>query len=320
MVDLFHAVFDHDGMSQWQYHHFHNKAIPAAASARYLTTHKSRNDPAHTMAQNLYRITNQGVAGGSGMVANEDIPKGKLILEDEALLVVDTGVSSAAWNNNNNNRVTAFFDAERAGRSNQIQSTLSRRLWRSKRDRFRALHDGAPNLPANNVLERNVGIVQTNCWDFQHPSINNNTWLVVGSHVSRLNHSCVPNARLSDICTQPADNLGRMRLIATTAIAADEEITVDYTQDGVWLHPRTARRQVLQQNWHFNCTCDACHAQAYRFVDATFAFAALLKNEIYADLPQPLQLHMLAKRIHAAETFVSILDFWGYGDKRLSTA
>mmetsp|Transcript_76413 Transcript_76413/g.151177 ORF Transcript_76413/g.151177 Transcript_76413/m.151177 type:complete len:471 (+) Transcript_76413:83-1495(+) len=72
---------------------------------------------------------------------------------------------------------------------------------------------------------------------------------VVFSNLSMINHSCFPN------CIVDGDE-GTLR--ATQDIAAGEELTVSYLNDGQLLWPRERRRNELQQRWDFICHCRRC--------------------------------------------------------------
>ncbi|KAF1847233.1 SET domain-containing protein [Cucurbitaria berberidis CBS 394.84] len=264
------------------------------------------------MAQPTYRIVNIGVIGGFGMVANDDIPSGALILQENPLLVVDTQILNRNWNGG-----ATFFNDERDSRTQRVRSAL-RSQPRNHRHAFRDLANGI-TPPGTNQTIRDVNIVETNAWNFENPTVNNNTWLAVGNDFSRVNHSCMPNARITDVCTV-APNLGQMRLLATRDIDADAEILVEYAQDGVWLQPRNVRRAILQQHWHFHCLCNACHSNYSTFFDAKWEYANVLRAEIYFQLPAPQQTFIVSHRIEAAEQYIDILKKGGFGDRRLVQA
>ncbi|KAJ4362561.1 hypothetical protein N0V83_010655 [Neocucurbitaria cava] len=262
------------------------------------------------------RITPANVLGGFGMVATQNIPKGTLILEDNPLLVVDTHILSDNWNGG-----TAFFNNERASITNRIRYALGSTDWRNKRPRFRLLDDGSPRLVVPNppnLRVRDVNIVDTNAWGFRNPGVNENTWLVVLGDLSRVNHSCVPNAFTTEVCTNNGQ-VGRMKLIATKDIEIGEEIVVEYTKEDSWLQPCNARRRTLQRGWGFQCHCNACEDSG--FTNCEWRLARMLKAEIDL-LPRPTaaESFLLAKRIYAANKYVGILEFWGFGDRRLSEA
>jgi hypothetical protein len=75
----------------------------------------------------------------------------------------------------------------------------------------------------------------------------------------------------------------------------------------------------LLAHWRFTCDCDACHNTSWAFADHFWAFAGRLSTEIYFQHPVN-HLYVVERRIHAAEMYISILDFYGFGDGRLSQA
>ncbi|KAK4975419.1 hypothetical protein LTR42_004629 [Elasticomyces elasticus] len=67
--------------------------------------------------------------------------------------------------------------------------------------------------------------------------------------VSRINHSCLPNA-------QHAYNpkIGRMQVHVLRPVASGDEITLSYTTGG----PSDVRQKMLKSHFNFSCTCELC--------------------------------------------------------------
>jgi hypothetical protein len=279
------------------------------------------------MAQPLYQITNQTVVGGHGMVAALKILKGTVILEEDPLVVIDTNITRVHWAQGQT--ATNFYASEGAGTTRRIAAAFGHNRWRNNQLALRALaHHAAQNNPPPVQRIVDASIVESNAFGFGNPvrinnnQFNNNEWLVFYNDISRINHSCVPNARTSDIIDAiPNPNLlGRMKVIATKDIEAGDEIMIEYLTDrNFWLQPHATRRAILQANWHFLCQCDACHTTSGLFADHIWEFARRLNAEIY--LPHPVNHpYVFSRRIHAAEMYISILNFYGFGDGRLSRA
>jgi len=254
------------------------------------------------------------------MVANQNIAKGTVLLEEDALVVVDTRIIHANWNTGQN--AANFYVNERANTTNRIQASFGSNRWRNNRGTYRNLFiDNPPPGAPQRLLD--VMVAERNAFSFENPAENNNEWLVVYNELSRVNHSCVPNARISDVWTGShpnpnPDHLGRMKLIATQDIAANDEIMIEYvTGPAFWLQPRATRRPHLLTHWNFHCLCDACHQQAFQLPEATWIYTNALSGEIYRPHPPAGQTDVLAKRI---ELYISILNFHGFGDGRLSRA
>lgn len=71
--------------------------------------------------------------------------------------------------------------------------------------------------------------------------------------VSRLNHSCIPNANYSWSSTY-----GRENVYAVRDIAPGEEITVSYLDAASWNSVTTDRQHKLYEGFRFDCHCNAC--------------------------------------------------------------
>eukprot|EP00977_Amphora_coffeiformis_P020263 scaffold8028_cov165-Amphora_coffeaeformis.AAC.12 len=68
--------------------------------------------------------------------------------------------------------------------------------------------------------------------------------------ISRINHSCNPNAIVK------ADGDGQ-RIVAAAPIAVGDEISISYLGMLLWVE-RDVRREYLQQTKHFTCACNRC--------------------------------------------------------------
>ena len=81
----------------------------------------------------------------------------------------------------------------------------------------------------------------------------------IAAHVSRLNHSCRPNAAVS---AGDGPN-GVTTVYSLRAIAPGEEICVSYASAFLWL-PVHARRAQLAKRWGFLCACARCDEELAR--------------------------------------------------------
>ena len=82
----------------------------------------------------------------------------------------------------------------------------------------------------------------------------------VFSNISRINHSCEPNAQGNF-----HEGLGRFNVHATRDIAVDEELTLNYLHDhGAVRETRVGR---LRDGYGFDCACPACDMSSERGVD-----------------------------------------------------
>lgn len=273
--------------------------------ARWSPFRKTQPSNIH---KTLYRLNNgkDTVVAGRGLIATSDIAKGTQILEDEPLLVIDTTLEDES----------AFFASERADNSQLVQAAIS-------------LLNGPTRRMFSNIFgDNNIDKVDRNGWGFENPWVNANHWIVVGKALSRINHSCVPNAVVSDVCTDADDaGLGRkhgaMRLISTSNIKAGEEISVEYlTGHDFWLASRADRRRKLQDNWGFTCQCIACSDKLYRNSDVIFAKIQVLLARINSPLPQYTTTSVEAYRNRQGELqlYINCLMYYGWVDSRLAEA
>ena len=117
-----------------------------------------------------------------------------------------------------------------------------------------------------------------------------------------------------------APNVGRMKLIATRDIAANEEIRIEYVQEGVWLQPRHIRRAILQANWGFQCICEGCDDNYFTKANTELGHINGLRHEVSLDLPLLPSGLALSNSIYCTENYVRALIYYGYVDRRLTEA
>jgi hypothetical protein len=242
------------------------------------------------------------VVAGRGLIARADIPRGKLILTDEPVLVLKTDIDNSA----------AFYQSERAGNTRIIAAAVDG-LGAGKRTILRNLHEND-----------DIQICKWNAWGFSEPWLGPNNWKVVGRYLSRINHSCMPNTVVSDVCVD--DNAeddrptGAMRLIASRDIKAGEELFVEYVKDDdFWLQPRATRQAYLQLHWSFTCTCDACSDETFQTADQGLADLRAVRDRIRILLPVPYDENqdVYARRRRDLEDYATSLFNLGYMDYRL---
>lgn len=77
--------------------------------------------------------------------------------------------------------------------------------------------------------------------------------MVMFDVISACNHSCDPNAEISDV-----NENGEVTLYSLRPIEAGEEITICYGKQMLRWLPRRIRQQVLGREWGFDCACHRC--------------------------------------------------------------
>lgn len=160
-----------------------------------------------------------------------------------------------------------------------------------------------------------------NAFDFR--SANHRIYVVVYDSVSRINHSCIPNAYLEILSASgnPAHQQGQARLIASQPIRNGAEIFVNYITND-WLNDGATRRQVLQTNWGFACTCTACQPTNPLQVGMDDQRRALARTHQASLIggPAPANATELSQRISDLDHYIRLLRTLGKLDGDLSRA
>jgi hypothetical protein len=152
---------------------------------------------------------------GQGVFAWRDIPRGTRIISEKPLFSIPQtdGCSPS-----------------------DIQAPFEK-LSSQDKSSFFDLHDA--NVPN---CSRVVSIFRTNCMDQGDGA---GIFLVI----SRINHSCLPNAHFSF-----NENTNEQTIHAIKDIKGGEEILISYSKS---FHTATERHEQLEQ-YAFQCTCEAC--------------------------------------------------------------
>ena len=210
------------------------------------------------------------VSKGLGVIATQTLKPGQLILREHPLVRVDNTpvtpearsnprcaylmgrVIDMARTNQFNPRsefstwptevVNCFVDIldEQANIAYGSLDTEKQKRWMELADVH--AEDGDEKTPG--------GILRTNAID----DANNRANLY--HQLSRMNHSCSPNAT-----RVLSDSKGGVNVVANRNIGMGEEVLISYTDgddDGL---PAEERRRHLMQQYHFHCTCELCMEQ-----------------------------------------------------------
>ncbi|KAG0647468.1 SET domain-containing 5 [Hyphodiscus hymeniophilus] len=180
---------------------------------------------------------------GKGLIASEDIVSGTLILSDFPLLKTDV--------------ITSMETVER-----DLARAL-KALPKTHQRAFLSLHN---NYPGKNPLSN---IIRSNGYPLGPGS-------EVGGvfpNLSRINHSCKPNAKHS---WNPA--LQKYVVYAIRSITKGQEILVSYLSGG----DSQQRQRELKDNFGFTCACELCSlpALALRASDSRLIRADALNRTI----------------------------------------
>lgn len=124
-------------------------------------------------------------------------------------------------------------------RQSWLEATLAG-LSNTKRKKFYRLYNAFPE-------ENEVGIMRTNCYGLGL----DNRLSGIFEKLSRLNHSCLPNAERWWDIEREVEMVHAIR-----NIEEGDEITVAYT--GVSGLSRSERQTLISTRWRFECYCECC--------------------------------------------------------------
>ncbi|CAK7209790.1 hypothetical protein SCUCBS95973_000560 [Sporothrix curviconia] len=194
---------------------------------------------------------------GLGVVARQAIPRGSVLLLDEARVLADVRFPQHI-------------------RRAQGQTLLHKAVGRlPEPDDVRGLSRSAMAQPgeARGVLEENV--LSTNSFAVTFDGV---AYMALFPEIARINHACNPTA-----LTRFNDKDLTQKVIAFCDIEPGEEVTISYTDFGL---SHDARQEKLLRRWGFRCTCNLCSggANAAAASDARRRRVTDLRNEVVAHL------------------------------------
>jgi hypothetical protein len=200
----------------------------------------------------MYEIRGAG-AKGLGVFAQSHIPRGTRIFSEKPLLSIthaqDAGDIFTA------SRLLAPNQRGRLlGLSNHTTIELSilrwnQAAWYTLKSTLAALSSFA--LPKRLSLSEHVRILsifRSNAFNLGSMS---SIQQALFERISRINHSCLPNAQGNF-----HEGLGRFNIHATRDIERDEELTLNYLHERGAV--RASRQESLETGYGFLCQCPAC--------------------------------------------------------------
>lgn len=148
-----------------------------------------------------------------------------------------------------------FFKDEEEGKTHIISNFVSKQLGDDECQQFRLLY---PAADGNDNVARDIDCVRCNTFSItkrenvKGGAQRDRTNFMVFNDISRINHSCVPNAMFH------WDSNAKMGFVhATHHILAGSEVTITYNKDACYA-TRKSRRKHYLENYDFICTCPAC--------------------------------------------------------------
>jgi hypothetical protein len=163
---------------------------------------------------------------GLGVFATQDIPAGKVIVQDKAVMQLPGGLSNLSL-------------------TEEAVVKALKKLSPKDQARFLALHEGSRNVPG-----KHLRIYKANLFMSPDFAGNGDMRSFIPLEMSRINHSCVPNSGWTDIN-------GPVELLAMKNIRKGEEIFHIYN-DGLHGMSNVHRDKVLYCYYGFHCTCPTC--------------------------------------------------------------
>ncbi len=185
--------------------------------------------PSTPVAPNMGLFDIRTLPGGNkGSQALRDIPKGTLILAEEALFSIP----------NVHDPLT------------QDDETEIRAQATTRRKEFDKLYCHGRPTRLQAPLQRFVANSYQMDGDAEGPSREG-----IFLKASQLNHSCVPNAYFD--FNEDVGPQGHLTVYAIHDIRLGQEIVINYRQ-GDCYKTRLERKQILKDAYNFTCTCRAC--------------------------------------------------------------
>ncbi|KAK3823217.1 MAG: hypothetical protein J3Q66DRAFT_310048 [Benniella sp.] len=178
------------------------------------------------MADSSY-IVKDTPSKGRGMFATRNIKRGECIIAESPLLYVRHN-SSMTGN-------TAAVEA----------------LSKKNKKYFYALHNAFAD-----ELSQDAGIIRTNALPLGPESLDGAVYRVI----SRINHSCAPNANQNWNA-----RTNKEYIYAIKDIPEDSEILITYTS---LMMTRAGRQKDLQEKFRFTCRCEVCDVESSEEYDA----------------------------------------------------
>ena len=232
---------------------------PLTIADTFADAEEARRALARAMAANSLRDREGGVGAGGGPVALAEPSQLREHLNGTSIATVfepspfkDEGIDDESWND-------ALRRARRDARVRRAKKGEADRSVAAAALRGEENGTNPPNVDSEFVIEK---IDETDERSFEttggkEATSEKGVYVArIAAHVSRLNHSCDPNAAVS-----AGD--GVTTVYSLRAIAPGEEICVSYASNFLWL-PVHARRAQLAKRWGFLCACARCDEELAR--------------------------------------------------------
>jgi len=201
------------------------------------------------------KVAQSGVfASGDGLFVAEPLESGETFLQDQPLAKLD---AEAFVHEDPMLLAAAHTRLEASGGVESVLGThAGQALWRGppadsrKAAYISCVDDTWPDGSSEERAKR-VEIMMVfsyNAYISEGPG----RYQIVYPIISKINHTCKPNARV----LAPEDGPGE--IVSERALAKDEEVMVSYLSTSDLLRPLPERQSILRKRWSFECVCPRC--------------------------------------------------------------
>ena len=268
---------------------------------------RSDSEPGEPTSKSVpYKVVQMGGSKALGAVSLRDINRGEVIITDTPLVVWPQSLSSE--------QVQGLVSALNPRARKAFESLANAKPDDKSLDpllAIRATNGFAVSLPeipsdiaATSTLQRDLESRQPDTASFVFPNI------------SRINHSCLPNADHAIDWTTL-----RMSIYATIDIPIDTEISIEYTA-GLIQKSRVQRRDILNKSFGFTCGCPACSLsendgrasdQRRKEVDQLVGLIAIVGQKGASERPKVLKALERIRVLLEEENYQALPEFTDLG-------
>jgi hypothetical protein len=294
-------------------HHFHISTDQSTLpKMKPSTPHLS-----HMQATSMYEIKTAGLKG-LGVFAKELIPRGTRIFSEKPLLAIRQGENAGEIYSAS--RLLSSTDRRKfLGLSTHITKELTVLRW-SQAAWYMIQHaissmfgklggKGGFSMPSMKEHVTVLSIFRNNAFNLGSLKFQQ----AVFPRISRINHSCIPNAQGNF-----HEKLGRFNIHATRDIKPDEELTLNYLQEhGA---TRVSRKLQLLNGYGFTCECPACDLSSSRGRDGEKRRVKMHEELVkYIEGVASGAIQSLDAELKTVQRFIQLLEGEGIAGRELST-
>jgi hypothetical protein len=194
----------------------------------------------------------------------------------------------------------------------RISSEVYGSLWGRGRGRRRKGKEGLQRRSKNSIFDhvKILHIFRSNAFNL---GLNSPFAQAVFPYISRLNHSCLPNAQGNF-----HKELGTFNIHATRDIQVDEELTLNYLSEHGGI--REFRQKKLLSGYGFECACPACNLETIEAKKGEEGRVVVGREiEIYAEGVAQGQAESNEQELTLVESLIGVLERDGIAGREVSS-